>query len=90
MIWSETADCVVATVERPPAPFTGRDEGYEGPTEEAALANARIIEAAPDLLDALRRITSVHIETGDEPWDRLIDIGRAAVAKATGTAPVLS
>ena len=52
-------------------------------------ANARLIAAAPDLLEALESIVSDHDFCGDE-WgsrrDAWIETARAAIAKATGEA----
>jgi hypothetical protein len=56
-------------------------------------ANARLIAAAPDLLEALTNIFS-GIETGlvridtdaDEAWSNALGKARAAIAKATGGA----
>lgn len=44
-------------------------------------ANARLIAAAPDLLEALRAVVSVADRKTDE-----FDLAHAAIAKATGTA----
>lgn len=46
-------------------------------------ANARLISAAPDLLDALLKLPQHHGATEQEWWD-WIDIARAAIDKATG------
>jgi len=51
-IWSIPADCVVATVAQ-------YRDGNDGPTPEAATANARLIAAAPDLLAACEEAVSV-------------------------------
>jgi hypothetical protein len=45
-------------------------------------ANARLISAAPDLLDALLKLPQHHGATEQEWWD-WIDIARAAIDKAT-------
>jgi hypothetical protein len=56
----------------------GRDIGVE-------LANARLIAAAPELLDALESITDQLDRVGDHRKDRpFIDAARAAIAKAKG------
>jgi hypothetical protein len=46
-------------------------------------ANARLISAAPDLLDALLKLPQHHGATEQEWWD-WIDIARTAIDKATG------
>ena len=46
-------------------------------------ANARLISAAPDLLNALMTMPQHHGATEQEWWD-WIDIARAAIDKATG------
>ena len=50
-----------------------------------AQANARLIAAAPDLLEALKKLVSVAIGTehGRE-FKHQVDIGIASIAKATG------
>jgi len=52
-------------------------------TAAEAQANARLIAAAPDLLEALRKIASCESRF---PGD-VVDIARAAIAKATGEQP---
>jgi hypothetical protein len=56
-------------------------------------ANARLISAAPDLLDALRKllfehdaISMQHDGTIDDRWPYAARIARAAIAKAEGAA----
>ena len=61
---------------------TAADKGY-GPQQEA---NARLIAAAPDLLEALIELA----DCGAEAWgeDRpCVKWARAAIAKATGEQP---
>lgn len=49
-------------------------------------ANARLIAAAPEMLEALRwAYTCLPSEPGEEPTGPLADQIRAAIAKATGT-----
>lgn len=45
-------------------------------------ANASLIAAAPDLLEALMQMVACH----DEPTCPAIDVAKAAIAKATGGA----
>lgn len=51
-----------------------------------AEADARLIAAAPDLLDALEYILSAH---GEQIHDAC-DMARKAIAKARGAAPIAS
>lgn len=51
------------------------------PTEQQA--NARLISAAPDLLDALITMPQSMLNTEQDWWD-WIDKARAAIDKATG------
>ena len=53
--------------------------GFTG--AESAEANARIIAAAPDLLEALRSILPLAVHTS--PEDVAVHAARAAIAKAT-------
>jgi len=62
-----------ATVQSRPAPHLGGDPV----SEEEAFANARLIAAAPDLLEALIEMASGHSMVGEAK-------ARAAIAKATG------
>ena len=57
---------------------TEADGGY-GPQQ---AANARLIAAAPDLLEALRGVLRIADRKTDE-----FDAARAAIAKATGEQP---
>jgi len=63
-----------------PIPFQG----------EAADANARLIAAAPELLEALRAAEELHqvgmLNATVELVDRVVTLRRAAIAKATGAA----
>lgn len=52
---------------------------------ELDRANARLIAAAPDLLDTLRHIENASMDIGC-PRSALRDAARAAIAKATGCA----
>lgn len=51
------------------------------PSESESEANARLIAAAPDLLEALRGVVRVADRKTDE-----FDAAHAAIAKATGAA----
>jgi len=54
--------------------------------EEIDKANARLIAAAPELLEALK-IAEVHLGWGDVTLGNVHRIVRNAIAKATGTQP---
>jgi hypothetical protein len=57
------------------------------PDEESA--NARLIAAAPELLDALRQVVIEATESPNSDANRLeliLELARAAIAKATGSA----
>ena len=62
-----------------------------GNTEETAIANARLIAASPDLLEALQSITKSYDELLEKygkahGWGTIeSDNARAAIAKATNT-----
>ena len=67
----------------------GPDEGWMRYTDicevadgEEALANARVMIAAPELLEALKGVVRVADRATQE-----FDAARAAIAKATGEAP---
>lgn len=49
-------------------------------------ANARLIAAAPDLLEALRWMV-LRAEEGGYPDGRCLEVARAAIARATGEQP---
>lgn len=74
---------------------TQRDGQNPLPHDEA-MANARLIAAAPELLDALRGMLAIvensrgvagyHLNGDTAEWDEFdeIDIAHTAIAKATG------
>lgn len=76
---------------------TDTEAGVRGPTHEIALANARLVAAAPELyealLDALREADECRPrkspETGIIPRPHFMwrERARAALAKAQGNAP---
>ena len=49
-----------------------------------AEANARLIAAAPDLLESLVLLVNASHAEAAEEWERLHDLARTAIAKATG------
>ena len=56
---------------------------------EEAEANARLIAAAPDLLEALKALQRQALQgnvRGDEWMDEALELTRAAIAKAEGRA----
>lgn len=65
--------------------LSSRPDGHED-------ADARLIAAAPELLEALRELLDEHVRTlpyaygtDDDPEDSaIVRFGRAAIAKATG------
>jgi hypothetical protein len=54
-----------------------------GRTLDEAEANARLIAAAPDLLDALRLLVEL-LDRGQPPGNDDLEQAHAAIAKATG------
>ncbi len=90
--YSQTVQMKVCGWDRRPD-ATGHDYFACGPrvrTEEQAKADARLIAAAPELLEALKRLLE-HAEWVGTPrgysWDDfkdVIDPARAAIAKAEG------
>ena len=59
-------------------------EGVHGRTIEERTANALLIAAAPEMLEALKRITEA-VQHGDlHRFSVLFDGARAAIAKAEG------
>ena len=72
-------------------PGTADVEYYGGHLicETVTSANAKLIAAAPDLLDALIKISSFDIpieivDVMDETARAIVEIAKAAIAKATG------
>ena len=59
-------------------------------THDNSEANARLIAAAPDLLEALKAVVNDWVAPDDLPFEDgempALDAARAAIAKATGEA----
>jgi len=70
------------------AEATNDDSGVRGRTPEEAMANAHLISAAPDLLDALEAIMGSDVfEWNGSAAFWLQDKVKAAIAKAKGGQP---
>jgi hypothetical protein len=82
--WGQSPQEHVCTVNDLPVPLLWQRD------PDVAIANARLIAAAPDLLKALRQIVSQIDQGGSEgkvfARDNCIAAARAAIANATGDA----
>ena len=79
--WMTDVDCSgwsVGTVDKFIA-FTNGEHSDEDISPDEEAANARLMAAAPDLLEALKRVCSHGYRTSPD-WDN----ARAAIAKAEG------
>lgn len=75
-----------ATGERVCSPHSTLPDSIKkfGPHKQDLKANARLIAAAPDLLDALNAMMT-HMGMDEDEWNKpTFDQARAAIAKATG------
>ena len=81
---------VVADKERFPSAFVPAwddpQKGEEDGTEEA-FANARLLSAAPDLLEALKALYAATPDNEGGELGRACMIARAAISKAEGQKP---
>jgi hypothetical protein len=60
-------------------------QGHLGRSYEEECANARLIAAAPEMLEALRLIAETEwVDVALDP-QRAVRLARAAIARATGT-----
>lgn len=68
------------------AAFSPTPSGYHVDSREEAEANARLIAAAPDLLEALKALV-YEVDDSDYRWKSKGEVmARVAIAKATGGA----
>jgi hypothetical protein len=88
---TDSAGCVTTHAEIGPGWSEGRYMSVSGCIDEA---DARLIAAAPELLEALQDLLEDHVRTlgyvydqDDDPEESaLVRFARAAIAKATGSA----
>jgi hypothetical protein len=85
--WSGWPLCITAENEDDRSVVrTGGQWPYEwdaATSQREAVANARLIAAAPDLLEALESLVA-NLAEGDFISETRIDTARAAITKATG------
>ena len=80
--WSQNGvDCVWLDGKTEPAIGMGDDDDW---IDCGTEANARLIAAAPELLEALQAFTDVYGVDDVKRWMTVRDNARAAIAKATG------
>lgn len=77
--WSDPTGTSVYAGKKLVAAVYGDDP--ECKSDDRMTANARLMAAAPDLLEAL-----IHCATDEGPEQEWLDRARAAIAKATGSA----
>ncbi len=80
--WVEHGDSVADICTCDPAAI---EQEHLGRTSAEIEANARLIAAAPDLLEALKSMPQSMAATDDDLM-RWVEKARAAIAKATGDA----
>lgn len=87
-IAGESAPTVYATDDELRYVAFCNDRWNEKGRETDNLANARLIAAAPELLESLEAMYAMFNGNGVTPEDdAAIDAARSAIAKATGAAP---
>lgn len=80
--WNQSRYCPVDVVIDGDIWLASARDTTNGITREQAIANARLIAAAPDLLDALRTIVANAASVQMDPqWT--VQVARTAIAKAT-------
>jgi hypothetical protein len=85
-VWTaiESGGFSVATVGRYLHNYNKASRPMREISDAEALANARLIAAAPELLDALKAV--LETDRSGENFDITISMVEAAIAKATGGA----
>lgn len=80
--------CIIRGSGRQVARFSWGESSPYFPSEEESKSNARLIAAAPDLLEALQRLVkAVNYGTGDELFDAE-ELAEVAMEKALGQQPL--
>lgn len=77
--------CVIRGSGKQIASFSWQSPSVNFPSKDESQANARLIAAAPELLEALERILEVRVNGWDNIWagsNRCQDIARTALSKA--------
>ena len=92
----EAAPWVIEEVKKIEAELACANSFHDGIGLGEGLANARLIAAAPELLEALEAMIEMHGVTQSyadkhigipQSWVEVSDLARAAIAKAKGEQP---
>lgn len=88
----EIRDSNMRTIEAPGGSIcTPSGHCLKGRPDEELEANARLIAAAPDLLEACKQVLDAQVANDQSQWEHLLDEAleriEAAVAKAEGAGP---